>query len=108
MATQPMKQMGGQDPIRVDSSHYTVEMEDEKIRVVRVRYGPGEKSVMHSHPAMVGIMLTDSRIRFTYPDGKSEIMEGKAGQVMNMPAIEHLPENVGNETFEAILVERKD
>jgi quercetin dioxygenase-like cupin family protein len=108
MATQPVRQMSGQDPTLVDANHYTVEMEDDKIRVVRVKYGPGEKSVMHSHPALVGVMLTDTNIRFTYPDGSSETINAKAGQVLNLPATEHLPENLSDQAFEAIIVERKE
>lgn len=97
----------GQDPTRVDSGHYTVELEDERVRVLRVKYGPREKSVMHSHPALVGIILTDSEIRFTYPDGKVEDISAKAGQVMSFPPIDHLPENLSDQPFEAIVVELK-
>jgi quercetin dioxygenase-like cupin family protein len=107
MATQPAAQLSGQDPVRVDSKHYTVELEDEKVRVVRVRYGPREKSVMHGHPALVGVMLTDGHIRMTYPDGRTEEITAKAGQVLHFPATEHLPENLGDRVFEAILIELK-
>ena len=106
MATQPTMQ-GGKDPTRVDSKHNTVELETEKVRVVRVRYGPGEKSVMHGHPALVGVMLTDGELRMTYPDGKTELISCKPGQILSFPAIEHLPENLGKGVFEAILVELK-
>jgi quercetin dioxygenase-like cupin family protein len=95
------------DPARVDAKHYGVEYEDERVRVLRVAYGPGEKSTMHTHPALVAIMLTDAKIRMTYADGTSEVVDGKAGQVMQMPAVEHLPENVGDKRFEAVLVELK-
>jgi hypothetical protein len=70
MATPAAAQGAGQDPVHVDSRHYTVEMEDEKVRVLRIRYGPHEKSVMHGHPALVGVMPTDSKLRMTYPDGR--------------------------------------
>jgi quercetin dioxygenase-like cupin family protein len=46
------------DPARVDAKHYGVEYEDERVRVLRVAYSPGEKSTMHTHPALVAIMLT--------------------------------------------------
>jgi hypothetical protein len=52
-------------------------------------------------------MLTEAKIRMTYPDGRTETIEGTPGQVMQMPAVEHLPENIGNKHFEAILVELK-
>jgi hypothetical protein len=101
-------QPGGQDPVHVDSSHYTVELEDEKVRVVRVKYGPHEKSVMHGHPALVGMMLTDCNIRFSYPDGRTEEINAAAGTVLKFPAHEHLPENLSDQAFEAIIVELKD
>jgi quercetin dioxygenase-like cupin family protein len=107
MATQSTTRPFGQDPARVDSKHYTVELEDEKIRVLRARYGPHEKSAMHSHPALVAIMLTDFNIRMTYADGKTEVMTGKAGQTVKFPDTEHLPENLSGQVFEAILVEMK-
>ena len=95
------------DPVKVDSGHYTVEVENSNIRVLRIRYGPHEKSVMHGHPALVGVMLTDSHIRFAYPGGKSEEITAKAGQVLQFPATEHLPENLSDLPFEAIVVELK-
>ena len=109
MATQPTAQpaLARTDPVRVDPKHYTIELENEKIRVLRIRYGPREKSEMLGHPALVGVMLTDCHIRFTYPDGKTEEITGQAGQVMNFPALEHNPENLSDQPFEAIAVELK-
>ena len=43
------------DPTVVDSKHYSVELENEQVRVLRISYGPGENSVMHSHPAAVAV-----------------------------------------------------
>ena len=33
------------DPVHVDSKHYTVEAENDRVRVLRVKYGPREKSI---------------------------------------------------------------
>ena len=107
MASQPVAQPDGKDPVRVDSKHYTVEMEDSKVRVLRIKYGPKEKSVMHTHPPLVGVMLTDCNIRMTYPDGTTEVITGSAGTVLNFPAVEHLPENLSDGVFEAVVVEVK-
>ena len=107
MSTHPVAQPVGQDPVHVDSGHYTIELEDEKVRVLRIKYGPREKSVMHGHPALVGVMLTDANIRFTYPDGRTEEIAATAGQVLKFPAHEHLPENLSDQVFEAIVVELK-
>ena len=107
MATPTTTKPAPADPVVVDPQHYKVQLENEKVRVLRIKYGPREKSEMHGHPALVGIMLTDCHIRFTYPDGKTEESTGKAGQVMNFPALEHNPENLSDRPFEAIAVELK-
>ena len=107
MATPSRPPIAGQDPVHVDPRHYTVEHEDDKVRVLRIKYGPGEKSVMHGHPALVAVFLTDGRVRFTYADGKKEDITAKAGQVMHYDAFEHDPENVSDKLFEAIGVELK-
>ena len=107
MASASIPQSAGHDPVKVDATHYTVELENEQVRVLRIRYGPHEKSVMHSHPALVGVMMTDAHIRFTYPDGKIEDVEVTAGQVLAFPALDHLPENLSDHAFEVIAVELK-
>jgi quercetin dioxygenase-like cupin family protein len=95
------------DPTIVDSKHYTVEYEDERVRVLRIQSGPRERSTMHSHPAMIAVMVSNGKLRMTYPDGTSEDIEGTAGQVMHIPAVEHLPENLQDEPLEVIGVELK-
>ena len=97
-----------QDPVKVDPKHYKVEAENAQVRVLRIQYGPREKSVMqHDHPDSVVVFLTDAKFKFTYPDGKSEESSGKAGETRWHPGSKHLPENLGDKSFEAILVELK-
>ncbi len=97
-----------QDPVKVDPTHYKVEAENKQVRVLRITYGPGEKSVTHGHPAGVAVFLTENRAKFTFPDGKSEERSWQAGQTLLMPAEEHLPENLTDKPLELILVELKD
>lgn len=96
-----------QDPVKVDSKHYTVEFENDKVRVLRVKFGPHEKSVMHRQANSVVIFQTDSQAKFTFPNGKTEDAAGKAGQVIWQPASTYLPENTSDQSFEVIVVELK-
>jgi hypothetical protein len=96
-----------QDPVKVDPKHYKVEFENDQVRVLRINYGVKEKSVMHEHPNAVAVLLTDAKVKFTTPDGKSEERPSKAGTTLWTPAGKHLPENVGDKPFELILVELK-
>lgn len=94
------------DPVKADPRHYTIEFENENVRVVRIRYGAHEKSVMHSHPESVSVFLTPCKGRFNYADGTSEDIDVKAGEVIHMDAFEHDPENLGG-PFELIQIELK-
>jgi quercetin dioxygenase-like cupin family protein len=96
-----------QDPVVVDSKHYKVEFENEQVRVLRITYGPHEKSVMHEHPGGVAVYLTDGQVRFTLPDGKTQDVSVKAGTTQSAASGKHLPENTGDKPFELILVELK-
>ena len=96
-----------QDPVKVDGNHYKVEFENDQVRVLRVKVGAGEKSIMHAHPDAVAIFMADTNVKFTFPDGKTEDVTRKAGDALWTPAVTHMPENVGSQPFEVILVELK-
>jgi quercetin dioxygenase-like cupin family protein len=96
-----------QDPLEADPKHYKVEVENEQVRVLRIRYGPGEKSVIHGHPASMGVYLTDAHVRFTFPDGKTEEVRVKAGEALSYPSCEHLPENLSGQPLELVFFECK-
>ncbi len=96
-----------QDAVKVDPKHYSVVSENDQVRILKVHYGPHEKSVMHSHPATVVVPLNDSKVTFTYADGKKEDLELKAGAAQYRAATTHMPENTGDAGFDAILVELK-
>jgi quercetin dioxygenase-like cupin family protein len=107
MSTAPKPQPVSADPVQVDSKHYTIDAENDHVRVIRARYGPREKSVMHGHPSLVAVFLTSNHGRFTFPDGRTEERSWKAGESMIMPAEEHLPENLSDNPLEVVLIELK-
>ena len=94
-----------QDPVKVDPNHYKLVSENAQVRVLRFHYGPHEKSVMHSHPDLVVVYLTDMHVKMTLPDGKAQEQSGKAGEAQWTPAGSHLPENLSDQPIEGILVE---
>ena len=97
-----------EDGVVADPKHYTVEFENEKVRVIRIKYGPGEKSVMHTHGPHVAVFLTTNGVRFTSPDGTSVEVTAEAGGTEWSDAEEHLPENLSDEPLEVVLIELKE
>jgi quercetin dioxygenase-like cupin family protein len=96
-----------QDAVKADPKHYKVVFENDQVRVLHITYGPGEKSVMHGHPANVAVFLTDGLVRFATPDGKSQDVTVKAHTTQWDPGGAHLPANMGDKPFSVMLVELK-
>ena len=96
-----------QDAVKVDPRHYTVVSENDQVRILRVHYGPHEKSVMHSHPATVAVFLTEAKGQFAFPDGKKQDFAVKAGEAQYEAGITHLPENTGDNGMDVVVVELK-
>ncbi len=62
---------------------------------------------MHSHPAYVVYAVSDFKVKFTYPDGKTAELEGKAGEAVWREAETHAAENVGTTELHVLNVELK-
>jgi len=93
-----------QDAISADPRHYSVEFENDIVRVLRVRLGAGESTPSHMHSAYCAIELTDSSLK----EENSPTTESKAGQVFCGDATSHAPQNVGQALAESIVVEFKN
>jgi quercetin dioxygenase-like cupin family protein len=84
-----------------------VELENDVVRVIHPRIGPGESKPMHSHPGRVVICLTDMRAEQTLGDGRVVVRDAKAGDVRWSPPITHAVRNLAPAPMELIEVELK-
>lgn len=99
---------GALDPVKIDPKHYHVAFENDQVRVVRVKIGPGETAPKHEHKLnRVVVYLTDQDFRVTNADGKIETPRHKAGDVGFSGAATHTEVNVGKRPFEVVVVELK-
>ena len=99
--------LGAPDSVTADPAHYKVEFENDKVRVVRIHYGPKEKSVMHSHPDGVVVFLSDLDGQFTMPDGTTQPAKATAGTVAWSDAMAHNPENLSNKPLQVLHIDIK-
>ena len=95
------------DAVTADPKHYTIAFENNVARFLRVKYGPGEKSVMHRHLPGCVVFLTDQTMNFTLPDGTTEPASVPGGALGCSDGNVHQPENTASEA-EFIMVEFKD
>jgi len=102
------RQQPALDPVKVDPKRYKVELENDQVRVLRVRYGPHDKGVMHEHTLnRVVTFITDGNMKVTTPDGESKILKTAAGDVIWGGPAKHTEENLSDQLFEVVVVEFK-
>ncbi len=96
------------DPLKVDPKHYKMEFENDQVRVVRVKIGPGETAPMHEHSMnRIVTYLTDQDFEVTSADGKVEHVQHKAGDASWGAPNKHAERNLSSEPFEVVVVELK-
>jgi beta-alanine degradation protein BauB len=98
-----------QDVVKVSGGQEThkVVLDNAEVRVLDVHLQPGQRVAMHSHPASVVYYVTDTKIKFTLPDGTSRVAEAKAGTAVWREPGTHAVENVGTSEFHLVQTELK-
>jgi quercetin dioxygenase-like cupin family protein len=92
---QPPVTMPAIDPLKADPKHYSLEFENDQVRVLRVRFGPHEKGVLHEHKLNhIVVYLTDQA-------------RGKAGEVRLDEPMTHTEENPLDHPVERIAIDLK-
>lgn len=94
------------DPVAVSPHIYTVLFENDEIRVLEIRYRPGERDAPHSHPAYTVLAIEGGTLRVHTDDSQSHDQTIRDNQAeLLAPVARHWGENVGDTTIRAIAVE---
>src|SRR5258708_11639962 len=96
------------DAVRVDPARYKVDFENEKVRVVRLGFGPREKGVMVEHPPRVLATLSDVSVKLLFQDGRTDERGAPAGGAAWLERETLQTENASNQPLEVLLVEPKN
>jgi beta-alanine degradation protein BauB len=94
------------DPMVAASNVYKCLNENDKVRVLKVVFKPGDVAKMHHHPDHVVYALSGGKMSLT-SGGKTQEMEIKAGSVMFLGAQDHEAKNIGDSTLDLLVVELK-
>jgi len=91
----PHVAMSELDPLKADPKHYSLEFENDQVRVLRVRFGPHEKGVLHEHTLKHFVVYLNDQAR------------GKAGEVRLDEPMTHTEENPLDHPVERIAIDLK-
>lgn len=78
------------------------------MRVLRYHDKPGNRTAQHAHPDYVLYAESSFKRRLTFPDGRKQDVDVKAGSVVWMKGHVHIGENIGDTNTDVIIVELKE
>lgn len=90
-----------------DRSIQSVALENDRVRVLRNRYAPGQRLETHRHPPRVAILLTDAEVREEPAEGEPRVIRAKRGFVVYSAGAKHAIVNTGATPLETIEIELK-
>jgi hypothetical protein len=99
--------LSAQDAEKVNPKIVKLKLENEHVRVLETVSNPGDKELMHSHPANVVYVIEGAKLRVTTADGKTTEVELKTGDTIWREPVVHSAENIGTTRFHAIIFELK-
>ena len=94
------------DPLVAASNVYTFINENDRMRVLKVTFRPGDIAKMHHHPQHMAYVLKGGKLKLT-SDGKSQELDLKEGSAIFLDAQNHEATNIGNSIIELLVTELK-
>jgi hypothetical protein len=92
----------------MDTAHFKVELDNNQVRVLRVRLGKGEKTLPIAEPfERLLVPLTDAHLKTTDAKGTATSVAYRPGEVQWLMPGTWADENTGGAPYEAIVVEFK-
>jgi hypothetical protein len=95
------------DAVRVDPSRYKIDFENDRVRIVRLGFGPHEKGMMVEHPPRVLATLTEVAVKLLFADGRTDERGAPAGVAAWLEGETLLTENANARPLEVVLIEPK-
>lgn len=81
------------DVLQVAPKSTKVLFENDKIRVLEMKFKKGQKLAMHSHPANFVYAVTSLKFKSISQDGKAKIVKMKKGESSSSEPSTHAVEN---------------
>jgi beta-alanine degradation protein BauB len=99
-----------QDAVTSDPRSFRVVLENDRVRVLEYRSGPGLGVCghgMHYHPDRVSVSLTGGKVKITNAEGKTVVRDIPPGHASFSPAETHSTENIGGSGTRTYMIELK-
>jgi quercetin dioxygenase-like cupin family protein len=95
------------DPKDVASNVYNPLIENERVRIFKAIFKPGDVAKMHHHPDHVVYVLKGGELKLI-SEGKTDTLNLESGKVLFLNEQIHEAQNIGQSTIELLVVELKE
>lgn len=103
----PPEVVKGKDALAADPAHYRLELENDRLRVLRLTLKADEVAPMHDDRDALFICLKECHIRLTRPGGHSQDIHLQAGESRWMYGDTRSEKNLGTQPLEVLVIETK-
>ncbi len=94
------------DPLVSAKNVYKFINENDRMRVLKVTFKPGDTAKMHHHPQHMVYVLKGGKLKLI-SEGKTQEMDLKEGSAVFLDAQNHEATNIGDTVIDLLVVELK-
>ena len=103
----PPEVFARRDPLKADAGHYRLEMENERVRVIRLTLKADEAVPMHDDVDSVAVCILECHLRFTRADGRIQDVHMETGETRWLWGDAHSTRNLNTRPMEMVFIEMK-
>jgi hypothetical protein len=96
------------DPLKIDTRHYSLEYENERVRAIRLTLKEDEAVPMHDDVDAMAVCFRECHIRFTDPTGRIQDVHMASGETRWLWGNTHSAKNLNTHPLEMVFIELKD
>jgi hypothetical protein len=95
------------DPLKIDTKHYSLDFENERVRTIRLTLKADEAVPMHDDVDAMAVCLQDCHLRFTEPNGRIQDVHMASGETRWLWGDAHSTRNLNTQPMEMVIIEMK-
>ena len=103
----PPEVVKGKDALAADPKHYNLELENERMRVLRLTLKAGEMAPVHDDRDALFVCLKECHLRLTRPGGASQDIHLQGGESRWIYGDTRSEKNLGTQPLEMLVIEPK-
>ena len=103
----PPEVVKGKDALEADPKHYKLELENDRMRVLRLTLKADEVAPVHDDHDALFVCLKECHLRLTRPGGRSQDIHMQAGESRWIYGDTRSEKNLGTQLLEMLVIEPK-